>query len=370
MSTVPAPRAPLTPRAGLGRTGERLASAPLTIAYLGASITVQRDGYRPRLQQRLQRRFEQEHRGLLAGVGGVGAISAVFLMDRFALAQEPDLCFVDYSSADLGSVSPIGEVEHAADGILGKLAGAGCPACVLHMTRAEWTPRCEEVIAAWERAADRHGIPSIDPGAALRRMIDSGEWSSEHAFHDSLHTRAAASDLLAGMIDEAFAELAAGDAGEPLGEDPGPLTGPDYRLARVLPASIDDAVGEAREMRLYRLSLPYLQIGVGESISIEPPGVLVGVMLLRGPDSGEIAVDSDLGEEHASVWDEWCFYERIGTVVFERRPSAGPVTIRLTGAPPERRPVRHPFDPTRWSAETSETTLKVFGYMVLTERPG
>src|SRR2546421_13112123 len=80
----------IQPRDGLGELSSGLRDAPRTIAYLGASVTLQRDAYRPRLHARLQRRTGHEHRSITAAGGYAGAISAVFLMDNFFARHCPD----------------------------------------------------------------------------------------------------------------------------------------------------------------------------------------------------------------------------------------------------------------------------------------
>jgi hypothetical protein len=368
VSLAHAPTAPLQQRRGLGEAGARLAAEPCAIAYLGASLAVQPDGYRPRLHEAIRRRLGQDHRAVPAAIGAIGAVSAVFLMDRFVLAHDPDLCLVDYSSGDdLVNDSPLDEVEEAVEGIAGKLAGASCPACFLHLPRAEWTARCDEVVARWERVADRHGIPSIDAGSPVRALVESGEAGAEDLFTDGVHTSPRGSELIASMVDGALAELAAEGGGEPAGEHHEPAPGGrDYRLARLVSASPAD--GGAGVPRLYRMSLPYLELSVGEAVTVELDGELVGLAVLRGPDSGRIQLSGD-GEESLMVWDRYCWYQRIGTVMPRRRPAAGErLTITLTGPPADVPPSAEPPPQGREPYVAGDTKLKLIGYMVLEDR--
>jgi hypothetical protein len=66
---------------GLRDTAAQLAAGPVVIAYLGNSVTAQKDGYRPYLHKGLVKRFGHEHKAVNAGFGGVGSIGSVCTMD-------------------------------------------------------------------------------------------------------------------------------------------------------------------------------------------------------------------------------------------------------------------------------------------------
>jgi hypothetical protein len=354
-------RAPVTPRAGLGEAPRRLSEGPGTVAYCGASVTVQREGYRPRLQAALCTRFGHEHQGITAAVGGVGSISQVFFVEDLAIPRDPVLCFIDSTSEDMVDASrPLDQIEAAAEGIFAKLRAAGAQPVLIHLHRREWTPRCEAVTALWEEVAERFGAPSVDVGAALRELLASGGSTEDRLFRDMVHTTDEGSQLIADMLDAALEELLAMPV-----QDPPPLPAPrhavDYSSATVVPAELQDAQGRGEAGR-FRLVLPYVQVGMGEPIRRTLPGDLVGLVVLVGTDSGGIRMTADGISEEAMLWNDTCWYTRLSTIVFEHRPPAGTeVSIELTDAPVDyascRRPIPEP--------ERIEKTLKVAGYMVL-----
>lgn len=363
MSSPSTTAARLVPRDGLGPAGSRLGAEPGTVAYLGASVTVQRDGYRPRLHGMIERRTGHEHRDMPAGMGGVGVVSVVFLMDMLLFPKSPDLCLVDYSSADLASKSSPEQIEHAVEGIARKLRAAGLPACFLYLPRAEWTERADAVVDAWERVADRYGIPSIDVTPALHELVDAGSERYEDLLFDGLHTTSEGSDVVASLVDSALGELLDGPASDPSPLPAGAGPGRRYASATTVPAQIEHAIDGGSEGR-YRLMLPYVELEPGQHIRFEPPGELAGLVVLRGPDAGEIVVSGEGGEQRISVWDEFCWYPRLSTIELERTLPAGePFTIEFTGEPSERAPLMKMGVPVE-TPIPPEVRFKLVAYMV------
>jgi hypothetical protein len=353
--------AELTPRGGLGAVGPRLLNEPLTIAYHGASVTAQKSGYRPLLHESLRRRFGQEHRLVTAAVGGVGPASSVFLLDWLAIRHDPDLCLVELSTHD--EDGEIEKIEAAAEGIVAKLESSGCRACFLHLYRGTWDEEHRaRVVGIWERVADRHRIPSIDVGPALRDAIDSGAVRKEELLRDGMHTTPAGSELVAAMLDGALGRLAEARITEealPALRPPG--EGSEYSRARLLDAAPEHAQGRG-SLGLFRLQLPYLQVGVGDPIELIPPAPLMGIAAIVGPESGEIRVASEAGERRKMLFDRFCHYERLNAVRFGRHPPGEPVRIELTDAPVDYSVCRRPLEP------PARKSLKLVGYMVLGER--
>jgi hypothetical protein len=347
-------------RSGFGEIGERLRREPCSIAYLGASVTVQREGYRPRLHELLEDRFAQQHRAVFAGLGAVGAVGAVFVVDKLVLSREPDLCLIEYATGDYGSDRTIEEVEAALEGIVIKLRRAGIQPCFLHLYRADWTERANQILAATERVAERHCVPSVDLATVLRDLVSAGTLDDTALFRDGIHTTPEGSQLvaeLAALGVVSIAESGQTEAGQQTIPAP---SGEDFSGAEFVPARAEDAGGAGR-MGLFRFQQPYLEITQDAVIRRRFDGELVGLMVLHGPESGELRLTDDAdGSQHAMIWDNTCFYERLGAKLLKRRVAAGAdMTIELTDKPPDyslcSRPVQAP----------ERRVLRVAGYMVL-----
>src|SRR5436305_597593 len=116
LSTRPAPPAERSPTVAVRGSTEAawraLATRPGAIAYLGASVTQQRDGFRPRLHARLEESLAAP-RMVNAGIGGVGSMAGLFYMDDFVLPRRPELCLVEFLTADIGGFTPTNMVADA-----------------------------------------------------------------------------------------------------------------------------------------------------------------------------------------------------------------------------------------------------------------
>jgi hypothetical protein len=348
-------------RSGLGPVRTKLASEPATIAYHGASVTVQSSGYRPRLHEALRRRFGQDHRSVNASIGGVGPVSALFFLDRLVLPYEPALCLVEYTSGDYRSGIRLEDISGAVDEIVARLRERGTTPCFIHTYRSQWDRRCDEVVAAWEEVATRRGVPTIDLASTFREAIASSALEEHELLRDEIHTNPGGSELVASLLDRALADLFDATGDPPPEGRSGHSVETDFSSARIEPATLDETSGRGSEQR-FRLQLPYVQVGSGVPVHYRPSGELVGFMVLIGPDSGEIEVSWDGGREDILVFDEFSNYERLSTVVLAKRiPAGAEVKIELTRRPVDRTATVRPIE----DPAAIEPSLRLVGYMVL-----
>jgi hypothetical protein len=364
VSTVTTLEPRVIPRAGLGGLAERLSVQPCGIAYLGASVTVQRTGYRPRLHELLSRRFEQPHRSVMAALGAVGPVSAAFFVDDLVVSNEPDICLIEYTTAEMVTETPLDRIEAALEGIVAKLEGNEIRPCFLHLPRREWTARADDVAATFERVAHRNSLPSIDLAEPIRAAIAAGEVNVGDFYRDAVHTTDDGSQLVAEATDRAIGLLARnGTAGEDA-PDPERHDAPDdgFADAHVLPAAPRDAAGPAW-MKLFRLRWPYLELAPEARLERRFDERLAGLVVLAGPESGEIRVTDDLGSQSMMIWDPDCHYERLATAEFRRDcPPGMDVSIELSEAVPDYSTCRRPLEPPH------RRDLRVVGYLLRPER--
>jgi hypothetical protein len=331
-----------------------LSEKPRSIAYFGASVTAQREGFRPLLHQRLRDRFGQDHDSIFAGIGGVNIVAATFLADEFVVRHDPDFCLVEFTSAHLSSWQDPADGGVAMDGLLAKLRSAGCRPWLLHLYRRDWDERQAELMAAFEAAADRHDVPSIDLVTPLRDQVEHGE--EEALFRDDVHTTDAGSRLVAELTEAALASIQAERGGQPAHPP-----GVDYSGAHFVPVAAGECEGVA-EMKLFRLHRPYLEVAAGSTIRPRIAGRLAGLALVVGPESGELEIADRAGSQRLMAWDEFCHYERFTAIAFERAcPAGDEISIELTQTIPDYSRSREPVEP------SERRTAKVIGYLVLPE---
>jgi hypothetical protein len=340
-------------RAGFGDLSRRLREDECSIAYFGASVTVQKEGYRPRLHQLIRDRFGREHASIMAAVGAVSFLPAVFLADNLATAHRPDLCLVEYATPVPGR-RELGEAEFALDGIIAKLLAVNCQPCLLHIYRRG--PSQDRMVVAFENVAERHGVPSIDLVTPLRAAVSDGRLDKHQIFKDGMHTTPEGSQLVAELADLGLAEIA--DAGGPGTALRAPAPSPNYRGAHEVAADLAEVRGEGR-MGRFRLQRPYVHIAEGSAVRRRFDETLHGLALIIGPESGEVEIDDGGGAQRRMVFDEASHYERLTTIMLKRPvPPGREVTIRLTETVPDYSITRRPTEP------PAERSLKLFSYLV------
>jgi hypothetical protein len=301
---------------GLSPIAARLAQGPATIAYLGNSVTAQRNGFRPHLHQWLIERFGHTHRAINAGFGGVGSIGSVATMDDLVLRHGPDLCFVECLTGDVG-VGDHAELGPAIEGIVRKLSAAQCAACFLLLPRADLDPSAHHPLVELHRSiAEHHGVPLID----LLDCAQGADWY----YRDKVHVTPRGGNHTAGLIGSALENLF---AMPPAATTRSPLYAIDYQETTMVAATsamLRDP-GACRAGH-FRLSYPYLEYGCDNALCFgSDSAVLIGLLLVAGPHCGETLI----GEELHQLRDRWCDYERLHFYLLPQVHGPGPA-IEIT----------------------------------------
>jgi hypothetical protein len=281
-------------------------------------------------------------------------------MDELVLAHRPDVCFVEYTTSDAASTTPLEYLGPALEGIVCKLRDAGCEACFLHLYRGDHDPATGPVVETYERVADHYGAPSIDGAACVRDLIRDGVVTDSEVLRDVVHTTAVGSELTAEAVARGLARVFAARS-RPV-DRPAPLFGESFERTRIAPATRELVhEGAGCSAGRFRLQYPYLEVGAPGELRFTPDGDLVGLLVIVGPQSGYIEVGTAGGIVEHLLWDEQCSYERLASVVFAPHVRAGTeVMIRLSGRPVDYSSARQPVNP----AETIDKRLKLVGLMV------
>ncbi len=335
----------------------QLRRTPLTIAYFGASVTAQRSGYRPRLVAALQAATGQDHRSVNAGIGGVGSISGLFLMDRLVLARRPQLCLVEFSLADRFGWTPPELLGPALEAIVWGLRAHECEPCFLHLYRADNADR--GALDTYRRVGQHHSVSSIDVAGYLEKCIECGMYASGDIVRDVVHTTERGSDMVADAIASAL--TCTPGNGRPETAEAAPLYGRRFHQPRLLPAKVEHLRYARRHTAgRFRFTYDYLTIGSDNALECEFDGELVGLVIVVGPAAGVIRVSGEGRCTEFSTWDPSCYYERLTTVVLDRPwPPHTAVKVEPTDEPVDYAGAVRPVPPA-----DAPRQLKVIGFMV------
>ena len=324
-------------RNGLAGLRRMLLAEPCKIAYLGASVTAQKEGYRGLLEQWFTETFRQPHSAINAGFGGVGSISGVFVMDDQVISQQPDLCLIEYSTGDMGGQTTLTEIAGAVEGMVLKLRDIGCQVCFLYLYRRdEALDNGHPVIAEYERVAAHYGIPSLHIGRLIQQKIAAGCFSADDIVRDKVHTTAKGSkvtaDCITGGLQIVF-DASSEEETDAVRNPAVPLASRNYHRTQIVPATrrmLRDPENFAAGR--FRFAHDYIRIDNANEIGFVPTGELVGLLVIVGRDAGIIEVSTTESTCQYTLWDEWCNYNRLTTVILSRPLSSGTsVRIRLTG---------------------------------------
>ncbi|WPJ96102.1 hypothetical protein SH580_00115 [Coraliomargarita algicola] len=152
---------------------------PITIAYLGGSITAQK-GWRVLSQTWLEDSFpDSSFTGVHAAIGGTGSELGVFRVEADALASKPDLLFVEFAVNDYRANPD--DILRAMEGIVRK-TWHRLPETDICFVYTLTSRESKEVAngkaklstSAMEIVADHYGIPSIHLGLKAAQMEKAG----------------------------------------------------------------------------------------------------------------------------------------------------------------------------------------------------
>lgn len=355
----------IKPRGGFGELGERLSSRDCKIAYVGASVTAQKEGYRPYLHQRLIGHFGRAHTAINASIGAVGSITAVFTLDELVLRHRPDLCLIEYSTGDMDNKTPLDQIGPVLEGIVRRLQAIDCQVCFLYLYRRDQNfDDLNPVLREYERIADYYHIPSLNIGRGIEAGISAGELVTAELFRDLVHTTPRGSERTAEFIERGLLQILSDKPKQPnylelVGQSD--LFAKNFRHAQVVPMQppmLKDRSHFSRDT--FRFLYDYIRIDSQNAIECQFDGELVGMMVVVGKESGIIQVRVPGETRLYSLWDADCFYDRLTTqIFFPFFPPRTPIQIRLTEQAIDYTTCRRPLE----DIGKIRKNLRVIGFM-------
>jgi hypothetical protein len=219
---------------------------------------------------------------------------------------------------DSGSKPPLESIEPVLEGIVLKLSAAGCACCFLHAYRGDRTSDdLQPILDKYERVADHYGIPSIHLGLAISDGEASGAWSIDELFLDRLHTTPKGAQVVANLAAQAVQHI--------LAVEPAPETVLHPRLhadylegSRLfLPDANMTLLPDAFRTSRFRLVLSLIELESGNGLWIETaPGDIWGLLIVAGPKTGNILIETNGARQEYRTWDKWCDRDLLRTVTF------------------------------------------------------
>jgi len=357
-SLAPAREYPV--RGGLPNVQKKLAQGkPVTLAYLGGSITEAAGGWREQTVAWLQQQYPGAAvRGINASIGGTGSDLGVFRVGSHVLAHRPDLVFVEFAVNDNGKRRD--QIGRAMEGIVRQIwqADPTTDICFVYTLTAAMAPvltdgYLPESATAMEKIADHYAIPSVHLGLEVVRLAREGalifqgkpeafpgkivfSGDNVHPYNQTGHR------LYAETLGRAWPALAAGKAGRGRFQKK-PVFADNWEAARMV------AAGEARlspgwtsltpetDTVARRLANRFTYLTKaskpGEKLRIRFRGTVFGLYDVMGPGCGQYRVRVDGQEVKLQPrFDEYCTYYRANYFFLPTLPP-GEHTVELEVAP-------------------------------------
>ena len=356
------------------------AGKPLTVAYLGGSIT-EMDGWRQGTTKLLQALAPKSRvTEVNAGIGGTGSSLGVYRAGHDALVHDPDLLFVEFATND-GWEGGDGTLR-AMEGIVRQARRHDPKTDVVFVytitesaTNSYLNGVCTKAAAAHEKVAERYGVPSVNFGPRVAERLRAGTLRIRGAApgeptpvvldaakgdaaakcvvfaNDGTHPNREGHDIylesVAAFLDAA--KKAGGrDAAHPL---PAPLRADNLENAKIVPLARGMMSGDWKEV-VGDEPRYYMRPFGGRMWETGTPGAKVtfavrgrgGLFLydLVGPDGGQARVRLDGKDVHGRCiprFDAYASYRRINPMPLGQCPDDGKahvVEIELDAQEPSR----------------------------------
>lgn len=320
------------PREGLDALKSDLNERPCKIAFLGNSVTAQKEGYAHQLARQIDDYFPPTHEFIFAGIGGIGSLASCFLIEDFVLRHQPDFCFVECTVADIGYATPPQYLKPALEGIIQKLISLSTKICFLHLYSNHSSPeRADEVISVYEEVIDYYKIPSIN----VREKINSGilDKASQvtDILYDGVHTTNQGALIYSDLILKALISIL--NIGTDNFSQPNTRLDSSFRYTQiVLPETLLNDTSEHLVKARFRGLIKYIQMDNAYTFetSLED-GMILGFFIIADDTSGVVHVCFGDNSFHVQTYDQWCHKERIQAVILEKQvPKNQKLRISLT----------------------------------------
>lgn len=300
-------------------------SEPLTIAYLGGSITAGAGAsqeafcYRSRVTAALKEQLPgREIREVNAALGGTGSFLGAFRVEQDCISHHPDLVLVEFAVNDGGETE-----KHCIaymEGIVRQIWTTYPQTDILfiYTTVVGWFDGYKKnvlptSIRAHEKVAAHYGIPSINVGQVAAWMVNDNHWQLDDFSKDGVHPKDDAYKVYADVIiacgQEAFRQT--NTLSVPANRTPlrPSLSANPLEPGRMIPASQAQLSAEwktgIKSPSGYFPSVIESDVP-GATITLKFTGSYLAFFDALGPDSGTIEYNIDEGEwQQLQNFDQW-----------------------------------------------------------------
>jgi len=294
----------------------KLYSQPCKIAYLGGSVTVQKNGYRPLLHHLICQITQQNHHAINAGIGGVGSIAHAFLLNEFVIKHQPDFCFIECAIVDGEGMTPQDQIQFSIESICLQLLQQKIPSCFLQLFKSKDLIQYEEILQHNYRPIIHHyQVPEINLHDFFSRQIQENVLQASDLLYDGIHTTDLGSTLFANQIATDWFNLLPSLLPNTFAIESRGVHQSLYPII-VGPDQLQESIEGNFKVKKFKFTIPYLEMDSNSSLNLECDfGEVIGILVIVDNDSGVIEIKTDEFTHHAQLHDQWCDHPRIQAVL-------------------------------------------------------
>jgi hypothetical protein len=289
----------------------------LNVLYVGASVTAQKNGYRPELNKLFEKEGYTVTETVLA-TGSTGSMFGLCNLSTLPAGNIYDLAIYEYSTGDLNiGLTPQDKIKEIVTNSLTHLCELANDVFVVNNYRADYEHGDGDFIRdLYKQAADivNVSVLNIYPYfESLKKETNADDWNK--IYRDNVHTGVEGSVLLA---KELYKNIKL-------------LTNLDYDVrpklidipklsARFM--SLSENIGEVESYTYPSTgqTFEYVSLKENEVLSFKLEGELWGLVSIVGPESAwvEVKVDGRVMQKFAQ-FDQHCYYTRVQPRQFIRK---------------------------------------------------
>lgn len=337
--TMPAEKIKI--RQGIGNVMKKIqAGEPVTVAYLGGSITAA-NGWRPKTTQWLQKTFPKaKFTEIHAAIGGTGSDLGVFRVGHDVLRHKPDLLLVEFAVNDGGAAPE--QIWRCMEGIVRQTWKQDARTDIvftytLHSNMVDELKKgnCPRSASAMELLADFYGIPSVNFAVPVVELLTQGklvfkaEKQPENGViwfaGDDCHPRDEGHEIYRKLMAEAITRMQDSQPVDHQAQLEKVFVADNWQAAKMVPLNEKMLSGNWQALPANdgqqksfgdRMGQIWMADQPGSKLHFKFKGSCAKIYDLLGPNGGQVTVtvDGKPGGKPVPRFDSYCTYHRIATL--------------------------------------------------------
>lgn len=281
-------------------------SKNIKILYVGASVTAQKNGYRPALNAI----FEAQGFEVVERVIATGATGSLFGLCNLQTVKDSsyDLSIFEYSTGDLNiGLTPIELMPQVVENSLQILSNISAKVITVNNYRSDFESGKGDFIRnVYKDISKRKGIPCLNLFEYFENLKKQTNESWKEYYRDNVHTNQKGARIISEKIYKCFCDYSFSENGVVSDNKLNFFNPRMHFFSEFL------KVNGVYTYPASRQEFPYITLETGKVLSFDLKGDLLGVIPIVGPKSGFIRIQAN-GKKliEYSLFDQHCYYTRV-----------------------------------------------------------